>query len=93
MVKNKDGMIALSHYNSNSKVVKMEKDGTVYNFTPRLNVSMAWVKEEHVPDLLRQKARMCCGKNQTMFHYTSEINANLWEYGTRHKPEERVENG
>jgi hypothetical protein len=49
-----------------------------------MNVSMAWVKEEHIPDLMVMQAKVCCGKSGQMFFYATQINVNLWETGNRH---------
>ena len=83
----RNGMVSMQHYNSNGCTVIMEEDKTTYTFIPKMNVSLAFVKPEHVDALLRQKARMCCGKSQNKFFLASEINTNLWQYGSRHAPE------
>jgi hypothetical protein len=84
MIKNSDGLVALQHYTTNPRTVKIDRDGTLYSFVPKMNVSLAWVKEEHVPDLLAFRGRICCGKKGNMFYLASQINVNLWTYGTRH---------
>ena len=45
-----DDMVAVQHYTSNGWNVSV--DGTVYIFTPRRNVSMAWVRREHLEKIL-----------------------------------------
>ena len=83
-----DGKVALQHYNSNPCTVKIEEDNTYYSFVPKNNVSLALIEPKHVDALLRQLARMCCGKKQKKFFPASPINFNLWMYNSRHAPEE-----
>jgi hypothetical protein len=87
MVIRDDGYIALQHYTSNGISVRIAADNITYTFVPQHNVSLAWVKPQHVPELLREKARICCGKQKNRFDYASEINVNLWLYDDRHSRE------
>ncbi len=87
MIKNSDGLIALRHYNSNPATVKMEVDKSLYSFVPRLSVSLAWVKPEHVNALLQTQAKICCGKQANKFRLANEMDVGLWETGTRPTPE------
>jgi hypothetical protein len=79
----KDGLVALEHYNTNSKSVKLG-DGTVYTFTPKHNVSLTWAKVEHAPELLSMRARICCGQTKPLCFYASETNVNIHETGNRY---------
>ena len=79
---NRDGLIALQHYNSNAKSVPMS-DGTVYSFTPQHNVSLAWIQEKHVPEMLNKRAKICCGKTKPLCFPASQVNVNIWETGNR----------
>lgn len=83
MITNSDGFVALQHYNSNPRTVKIQADGTLYSFVPRHSVSLAWIDPKHVDSLLAQKAKLCCGKNQNLFFPASQINVNIWTTGTR----------
>jgi len=83
-VVNLDGFIAVQHYNSNPWDVKISADGTMYYFRPQHNISMAWVREEHLAQVLRITRKACCGTNPQRFHLASRINVNLWETGNRH---------
>jgi hypothetical protein len=81
-IKNSDGLVALQHYTTNPCTVIVEGANTSYTFVPKHNVSMAWVKPEHVDRLLAQTAKGCCGRNkQKKFVLASQTNANLWMYG------------
>jgi len=79
----KNGLVALQHYNQNSKSVKV--NDTVYTFTPQHNVSLTWAKEEDVPVLLGMKAKVCCGKTKPLCFIASETNVNIWTTGDRYK--------
>lgn len=76
-----DGYIAVQHRNSNPTAIKV--NGTVYQFSPRLNVSMAWIAPADLPQVMNEIARICCGQSGKKFHLASIINVNLWEKGTR----------
>lgn len=78
----KDGMVAMQHYNSNSWSV--QAGDTPYTFVPKHNVSLAWVKEEHVNQLLSVQTKACCGKQQRRFFLASQVNVNIWETGNRY---------
>ena len=78
----RDGMVAMQHYTSNRWTVEVGED--IYTFIPKNNISMAWVKEEHVNQILSVLTKSCCNKQQRRFHLASEINVNLWETGNRH---------
>ena len=84
----RNGLVALQHYNSNPCTIQIKEDNKSYSFVPKLNVSLAFVEPEHVDKLLQLRAKMCCGKQQNKFFLASEINTNLWQYGSRHVPEE-----
>jgi len=83
MIKRDDGMVAMQHYSSNGWTAKMN-DGTIYTFVPKHNISMAWIKEEHVNQLLSVLTKACCGNKQRRFYLASQINVNLWETNNRH---------
>jgi len=77
-----ENLVALEHYNSNPRIVKV--DGCVYNFFPKFNVSLAFVKPEHVEKLLAMQVRICCGKTKPLCHLASETNINIWKTGNRY---------
>lgn len=83
MVKNSDGLVALKHYNSNPATVRMEVDGTTYSFSPKMSVSLAWVKPEHLDALLTVKAKICCGKQANKFRLANEMDVSVWTVGER----------
>ena len=62
--------VALKHYNSNPRIVRCT-DNTIYHFEPKNQISMAMVKEEHVPQLLALMGG-CCGNRRLLFTQASE---------------------
>lgn len=76
-----DGLVAIQHRNSNPTAYKV--DDTVYNWVARHNVSLAWVRPEHLNNVLSQQARICCGKQGKRFMLASLINTNIFETGVR----------
>lgn len=73
-----DGYIALQHQSTNGTSVVVS--GVNYIFTPKNNVSLAWIAPEHVDKLLALKTRgSCCGHNEKQrFLLASLVNTYLW---------------
>lgn len=73
-----DTHVAMQHYSTNPANVKVEND--TYIFTPLHNVSLAWVKPEHVSKLQQVKASgcKCGGGGKPKFFLASLINVHLW---------------
>jgi len=81
MVKNETGQIAIKHRRQTPKRVEVGK--TVYIFTPKFNVSLAWINPEHVDQVLRIK-RDCCGNgSRPIFTYAHQGDVNRWTTGVR----------
>lgn len=87
MVQRSDGAIALQWViNTNGKTVRISGTDTYYVFVPKMNVVMAWVLPEHVPQLMRHREKTCnCngGTFKNAFSLASLINVNLWSFGNR----------
>lgn len=82
----RDSLVAVKHHNTNPVTIKIQRDGTNYSFVPKTNVSMCWIKEEHLSDILALKAKGCCGKKKRVkFLLANELDVCLWETGTRCK--------
>jgi len=79
MVYNEQGWVALKRYQTINKLVTV---GDVeYLFMTRANICMAWVRPEHVGQVLSKK-RICCGGNKRpMFLYANESDARRWTNG------------
>jgi len=78
----RDGLVAIQHYTTNGYSVSVGDDS--YAWVPKHNVSLAWVKEEHVDRVLAIKNKACCGHKRTRFVLASLLNVNVWETGNRH---------
>jgi len=65
-----EGYTALKHYISNPKLVKI--GDTEYYFHPRANISMAWVKDEHVDKVLAITKQCCGGNRKSVFRVANE---------------------
>ena len=87
MVQRSSGEIALQWtINTNGKTVRIDGTDIYYVFVPKMNVAIAWVQPEHVPQLLAHREKTCnCsgGTFRNAFSYASLINVNLWSFGVR----------
>ena len=81
MIKNDDGMIAVQHFTSNGFNVQI--GDAVYIWTPKYNISMAWVQEVHLSQILNIRTKHCCGKKRNRFFLASQTNVCLWMTGKR----------
>ena len=78
---NEDGWIALKRYQTINKIVTVS--GEEYAFMCRFNICMAWIKPEHVDQVL-SITRMCCGGNRkSMFRYAQPLDVHRWSNGGR----------
>jgi hypothetical protein len=84
MVTNADGWIALQHHNSNPRTVSI--DTVYYVFVPQHNISLAYVRPEHLNRILAVQDKSCnCGggRFKPAFFIASQTNVNLWSTGER----------
>ena len=68
------------------KPVKIDGTDTVYIFSPKLNIFMAWIDPEHVDKLLAFKEKTCNCNNGTYknaFMLANRLDVNLWVHGNR----------
>jgi hypothetical protein len=78
---NDDGWIALKRFQTIPRLVTVGDDQ--YAFQCRNNICMAWVRPEHVNQVL-SVMKMCCGNSKKpMFTYASETDVRRWQYGGR----------
>jgi hypothetical protein len=83
-VTREDGYVAVQHIITNPTNTSIS--GTVYVFSPKFNVSLAWVAPEHLDKVLSVKADRGCncgGVKKNKFLLSSMINVNLWNGLTR----------
>jgi len=79
-----DGYVAVQHITTNPTNTSIS--GTVYVFSPKFNVSLAWIAPEHLDKVLSVKAERGCncgGVKKNKFLLSSMINVNLWNGLTR----------
>lgn len=76
MIKNEQGQIAMAYYQPIPQAVKVG-DVTYYFVTQRA-VSLAWINEEHVADILRITKRCCGGNVHIAYHYATQGEVNVW---------------
>ena len=76
MIKNEQGQVAIAYFQPMPQTVKV--GGTVYNFIIKFAVSMAWVNEEHVYDILRIIKECCGGSVHTPYRYATQGQVNVW---------------
>jgi len=73
---NSEGWIALKRFQTINKLVTVGEEQ--YLFSTRANICMAWVRPEHVNQILSIK-RMCCGGGKkSMFTYANENDVRRW---------------
>jgi hypothetical protein len=79
-----DKYVAVQHRTSNPVTVKIDRNGNLYSFVPKHNVSLAWIRPEDLDSILAIQEKVCCGNNKALkFHLASQINTCLWETGER----------
>lgn len=76
MVKNEQGQIALVYYQPIPQTVRV--NSFVYPFVIKNTISMAWVNEEHVPNILGITKSCCGGNTKNVFHYASDGQVRVW---------------
>jgi len=79
MVTNDAGWVALRKLRTIQQVVSVGGDD--YVFTNNANICLAWIKPEHVDQVLAMK-RVCCGGNKKpLFIYADETAVRRWTNG------------
>ena len=74
---NEAGEVAMSFFQELPKVVRMP-DKTQYVFRPQHNVSIAFVRPEHVDEVLRHVHICCGGHKRNAFKFPNMGNVRLW---------------
>lgn len=76
MIRNEQGQIAIAYRQPIPHVVKV--NGTNYLFDVKSAVSMAWINEGDVEEILRI-IKVCCGGNKTnTYHHATDGQVNVW---------------
>jgi len=76
MRKNDQGQIALVYYQPMPQVIRVGT--TTYFFDVKRAVSLAWVNEEHVPNILGITKSCCNNQKKTVFRYATDSQVNVW---------------
>lgn len=82
MIENKSGEIALTYYQPIPKMVRVGE--TQYIFSVRNDLSICWIKKEHVDTILAMK-KNCCGGTvkRNIFRYTTDVELRRHQFGGR----------
>jgi hypothetical protein len=78
---NENGWIALKRYQTINKIVTVGDEQ--YAFVTQHNICMAWVRPEHVDQVLAIKKVCCGGGKKSQFRPASETDVRRWESGGR----------
>ena len=76
MVKNEQGQIAIAYYQPIPETVQI--GDSIYSFIIQRAVSMAWINEEHVADILRITKTCCGGSKHNIYRYATDSQVNVW---------------
>jgi len=79
MIANEAGMVAAKCYQSRPKKVRIDED--IYIFTVRANISMCWVRPEHLDRVLAQKKTCCGGSKKRIFLLANDSDVRRWTQG------------
>ncbi len=81
METNEDGWVALKRYQTINKLVTAGRKE--YMFITKHNICLAWIRPEHVGQVLAVMKECCTGSKKPMFCYASETDVRRWTYGGR----------
>lgn len=76
-ITNDDGLVAMKYPQPINKGIQVP--GGFYAFSPRRNISMAWVRPEHVDHILSVRQTCCGGRHTFTFRLATESDARVWE--------------
>jgi hypothetical protein len=76
MITNDNGEIAVRYSQSTQKYVSV--GGIGYVFVVKYNISMAWIRPEHVNTVLRMTKECCGGRKHKMFTATDQTHVDRW---------------
>ena len=76
MEKNDKGQTAIAYYQPIPRVVKI--NDVVYIFDVKRAISLAWVNDEHVPNILSITKQCCGGHTKTVYRYATPDQVTMW---------------
>lgn len=77
MITNDAGQIAIRYYQPAQVVVKRTPSGKQYFFDVKRGVSMAWIDQSDVDDILTRRGG-CCNKRRQLYAYANQEAVDLW---------------
>lgn len=81
MVTNEAGQTALKYRLPVPVIAKNTPSQTEYRFTVKANLSIAWINQEDIDNLINRKKTCCGGTTHKLFRYASEDEARRWQNG------------
>lgn len=76
-IKNEVGDVAIRYYQPAQVLTKQAPSGEQYFFDVKAGVSMAWIKEADVQNLLTRRGG-CCTKKRQLYDYANQAAVDLW---------------
>jgi len=77
VIVNEAGQIAIRYYQPAQVLTKQTPSGSQYFFDVKAGVSMAWVEEGDVSNLLARRGG-CCNKKRKLYDYANQAAVDLW---------------
>lgn len=79
MILNDKNQVAIVHLFSNPRNVLLNGDKVLYHFEPQRQISLAWVNQEHVGQVLEiRDGCSSCGSKRRLFRLASQQEVDLW---------------
>lgn len=79
--KNEAGQIALKYYQPAQVLVQQTPSGSDYVFVPKASISMAWINQEDVEEVLARYKKCCGGHRKKSFMEANEQDVRIWTNG------------
>lgn len=76
-IKNEAGQVAIRHYQPAQILSKNMPSGKQYFFDVHNGISMAWVDEGDVAEMLTRKGG-CCNSQRLLYDYANQAAVDLW---------------
>lgn len=77
LIKNEAGQIAIRYFQPAQVLTKQAPSGKQYFFDVKAGVSMAWVDETDVQNLLARRGG-CCNSQRQKYDYANQAAVDLW---------------
>jgi hypothetical protein len=70
---------AVKHYLATPKTIRVGE--VEYNFVVRAQISLAWIRPEHVADVMAIKKKCCGGQKKRIFRWAGDDDIRRWTNG------------